>query len=193
MALRRPLSSSAPFAPAFTFRMRPALAFAPFVLSSPSSAPRRSFWKIPGDERGIDTEYEHGKRKTLEETLWQDAGLTRWGFGEIKQGFGTFEKPVVVVSAAPERIIGCVGDGGAFEHPLMFFNAKKDGPKYMCSACGQFFIVRDIDPSVDKHDLETVEKISHAVKEADHGKIPPNPHDPSSSSSSSSGGGAGHH
>lgn len=129
--------------------------------------------RVPADNKNLETEYEHAKGKVLQEVLYRDAGIERWGFGEIRGPAGTFENPVIIVSANPERIVGCVGQGETL-HSLMWFNAQTDGPKHMCQQCGQFFQVKSSAP-VDPDVAAKIAKIEEQVKAADKGITPPRP------------------
>jgi hypothetical protein len=42
--------------------------------------------------------------------------------------------------------VGTTGDGGEYEHTLLWMMVKDNGKKHMCQACGQFFVLQR-DPS----------------------------------------------
>ena len=53
------------------------------------------------------------------------------------QPFGTLERPALIYSGQKSRIVGCIG-GGNYTHRLQWFQLK-EGPKHVCSHCGQVF------------------------------------------------------
>lgn len=51
--------------------------------------------------------------------------------------FGTIAKPVRIYSAFHSRIVGC--KGGDHNQHRMFWFELKEGPKHVCTECGQVF------------------------------------------------------
>jgi hypothetical protein len=123
--------------------------------------------------KDMETQYEHARGKTLSEVLNHDQGIERWGHGRAFGPFGTVKDPVVIVSALPERVVGCLGDGGEHEHSLMWFLLPTDGPKHMCPQCGQVFKGVSKGPEVPQG--PAMEEADRQVAEREKGVLPANP------------------
>eukprot|EP00389_Voromonas_pontica_P014775 GDKH01022956.1.p1 GENE.GDKH01022956.1~~GDKH01022956.1.p1 ORF type:complete len:300 (-),score=57.76 GDKH01022956.1:19-918(-) len=58
--------------------------------------------------------------------------------------FGTVENPVIVPSAADERLVACTGGSGDNEHVTLWFRCR-EGFLYRCGECDQIFMLVRVD------------------------------------------------
>lgn len=89
----------------------------------------------------IPEEHEQTAGRAYEEIVLEEQGRRRFNRGPLVGPFGTQKEPVLVLSAYPERIVGCVG-GDGIQHDVNWFGVKK-GQKTMCVLCGQFFMLTE--------------------------------------------------
>jgi len=102
--------------------------------------------------------------KEYEEMMEARKGLERFESGGLTGPFGTMDKPVIVYTGNPSRVVGCVG-GGGYAHRLLWFELKH-GKKHVCRECGQVFKLAPVEEQEAK--LAGSSSHSHATAHAHH-------------------------
>eukprot|EP01104_Vermistella_antarctica_P019201 TRINITY_DN7402_c1_g1_i1.p1 TRINITY_DN7402_c1_g1~~TRINITY_DN7402_c1_g1_i1.p1 ORF type:complete len:158 (+),score=14.40 TRINITY_DN7402_c1_g1_i1:38-475(+) len=80
--------------------------------------------------------------------------------------FGTVEKPVLVPSFFPSRIVGCVGGEGEHVHDLIWHEVR-EGKPLMCLSCGQVFVHQRMEKYREDNNLKPLPKEAYHI-EAHH-------------------------
>jgi hypothetical protein len=70
----------------------------------------------------------------------------------LKGDFGTKDKPVIVPSFYPTRIVGCSGDYPHNTHPMHWHLVNESRPT-VCLHCGQFFQLKKLDENLLKDEV----------------------------------------
>jgi len=70
----------------------------------------------------------------------------------LRGDFGTREKPVIVPSFYPTRIVGCTGDYEKSEHAVLWHIVNESRPT-VCLECGQFFKLKKLDENLLKDEV----------------------------------------
>jgi len=76
---------------------------------------------------------------------------------DLRGPFGTRDKPVVVPSFYPTRIVGCSGDYPHNEHGLLWHIVNESRPT-VCLECGQYFKLKKLDESLLEDDVNQGER-----------------------------------
>ena len=100
-------------------------------------------FKQPGDE-------QYTGKAAIEYKIDQE-GEELYGTENPSGPFGTMENPVKIYSYLGERQVGCVGSRSE-PHELAWFNLR-EGPKHICTICGQVFELVDADKEMPERNV----------------------------------------
>jgi hypothetical protein len=81
--------------------------------------------------------YMRGRQLAEFEREHELEGVAGFNDQPAEGDFGTMAKPVRIYSAFHSRIVGC--KGGDHNQHRMFWFELKEGPKHVCTECGQAF------------------------------------------------------